>query len=71
MADNNDFSEWKRLILDGIEQSKKDRAFLICKYNQLRTDYEVLKTKIAFISGLTGFVMSVITTVIIKYIEGK
>jgi hypothetical protein len=61
MTDDKDgWNEWAHRVLGDID--------ILTKLNAICVDIAVLKTKAAFIGGLWGAIMAVVTAVIIKLI---
>ncbi len=61
----DDWNEYKRLVIQGLEDSRQQHADMLKKLNKIETDLATLKVK-AGLWGMLAGTVAALTTVLMK-----
>lgn len=67
MPQITDWEKHKTLLLQGLSEIKEKHHSLACRHNRLRTDHEVLKVRVYFLTAGISFTMSAAVGALIKW----
>lgn len=68
---NEDFSDYRLLLIKGIEDLEKDVKSLTKDYSSLATDLAVLKVKWTLYMGALSILLSIATALLVGFLETK
>jgi hypothetical protein len=68
MGSENGWSEYKLLVMNQLETMTGELKEINSKVDELRSGVLILKVKAGVYGGIAGFVITALTTLIIKYL---